>query len=164
MEDWPVLAFIPFYWTPSCKQLTPAEPPVHNTISFSFHAALLVKSPAAYRHKSPPIANFLHNYRFGSLLEFTYYPEGHKPELSVWNTVEFHWKHLNICILGCWTDVSWQIREKADFSKLLSVVSTGKHRWNSSHPVGCVFCFRRFRLEPGLIKYDTTGLFVVYSD
>lgn len=44
--------------------------------------ALPVKSRAVYRHKSLPIANFPHNYRFGSVLQFTYYPEQHKPELS----------------------------------------------------------------------------------
>lgn len=44
--------------------------------------ALPVRSPAVYRHKLLPIANFPCNYRFGSTLEFTDYPEQHKPELS----------------------------------------------------------------------------------
>lgn len=38
-----------------------------------------VKSAAVYRHKLLPIANFPCNYRFGSTLEFTDYPEQHKP-------------------------------------------------------------------------------------
>lgn len=50
---------------------------------------LHVKSLAVYRHKLLPIANFPCNYRFGSILEFTDYPEQHKPELSKCQKREF---------------------------------------------------------------------------
>lgn len=51
--------------------------------------ALPVKSPTVYRHKLLPISNFPCNYRFGSALEFTDYPEQHKPELSECQKREF---------------------------------------------------------------------------
>lgn len=63
--------------------------------------ALPVKSTAVYRHKSLAIANFPRNYRFSSVLQFTYYPEQHKPELSRvskegFSQIEFHRKSLKI--------------------------------------------------------------------
>lgn len=51
--------------------------------------ALPVKSWAACRHKLLPIANFPCNYSFGPTLEFTDYPEEHKPELSECQKREF---------------------------------------------------------------------------